>query len=83
MIPATRNLTGTQLNAPDSYVDRNEHIPLLGIQQIGINDNGTKMAFVTKGKETILNFSKRNTFGEDQSQKVAEFLATMTEAANN
>ena len=41
------------------------------------------MAFVTKGKETILNFSKRNTFGEDQSQKVAEFLATMTEAANN
>jgi len=83
LIPATRNLTGTQLNAPDSYVDRNEHIPLLGIQQIGINDNGTKMAFVIKGKETILNFSKRNTFGEDQSQKVAEFLATMTEAANN
>ena len=83
MIPATRNLTGTQLNAPDSYVDRNEHFLLLGIQQIGINDNGTKMAFVTKGKETILNFSKRNTFGEDQSQKVAEFLATMTEAANN
>ena len=83
LFPVVRNMTGTKLNTPEGFEENNEHIPVLSIQQIGITDKGDKMAFVVRGKETVINFSKRNSFNEDQSEEVVLFLTTMAQATNN
>ena len=83
LFPVVRNMTGTKLNTPEGLKEHNEHIPVLSIQQIGITEKGDKMAFVVRGKETVINFSKRNSFNEDQSEEVSNFLTTMAQAADN
>lgn len=83
LFPVVRNMTGTKLNTPEGLEEHNEHIPVLSIQQIGITEKGDKMAFVVRGKETVINFSKRNSFNEDQSEEVSNFLTTMAQAADN
>lgn len=83
LFPVVRNMAGTKLNTPEGFEENNEHIPVLSIQQIGITDKGDKMAFVARGKETVINFSKRNSFNEDQSEEVVLFLTTMAQATNN